>query len=375
MSPRHPRKNPGPGPLPAAEAPAPPGARETEPAPPGERLAYSVDEAARLTGLSRDLLYDEMRRGHLDYLKVGRRRLITRRTSSSSSASPPDPGRPRSATRPATCRRFAVPPDPGPQERPARDLALYEQLIRLGIAEADGRGSAIDHVTARRMALWLLPRSQEEAPFMRGLIRFARTGAVTHDLKRQLRLRARSPGHPNRPYAARLLQYAVARGTDLGPVGTDFAGICDQVDRADVMLIELREHVNDRSALPGPADPDTNGQQVIAMARHDPRSQTVGLILDAATANAAIHAISAQAADREAHTREIQQNSQHLPEDSYGRRNREAIAARETRIADRLRAVERAYRTALDPDATPAPDLIKMLPAADRISDRELELE
>ena len=44
----------------------------------GGRLAYSVDEAARLTGLSRDLLYDEMRRGHLTYVKVGRRRLITR---------------------------------------------------------------------------------------------------------------------------------------------------------------------------------------------------------------------------------------------------------------------------------------------------------
>jgi excisionase family DNA binding protein len=43
-----------------------------------ERLAYSVDEAARLTGLSRDLLYDEMRRGNLEYLKIGRRRLITR---------------------------------------------------------------------------------------------------------------------------------------------------------------------------------------------------------------------------------------------------------------------------------------------------------
>ena len=42
------------------------------------RLAYSVDEAARLTGLSRDLLYDEMRRGNLAYVKVGRRRLITR---------------------------------------------------------------------------------------------------------------------------------------------------------------------------------------------------------------------------------------------------------------------------------------------------------
>ena len=55
-----------------------PQASAPEPGPPAERLAYSVDEAARLTGLSRDLLYDEMRRGHLDYLKVGRRRLITR---------------------------------------------------------------------------------------------------------------------------------------------------------------------------------------------------------------------------------------------------------------------------------------------------------
>ena len=43
-----------------------------------ERLAYSVDEAAQLTGLSRDLLYGEMRRGHLNYIKIGRRRLITR---------------------------------------------------------------------------------------------------------------------------------------------------------------------------------------------------------------------------------------------------------------------------------------------------------
>lgn len=42
------------------------------------RLAYSVDEAAQITGLSRDLLYDEMRAGRLSYLKVGRRRIITR---------------------------------------------------------------------------------------------------------------------------------------------------------------------------------------------------------------------------------------------------------------------------------------------------------
>jgi hypothetical protein len=56
--------------------------RIPDPAPPGDdsaaaasqdlhggRLAYSVDEAARLTGLSRDLLYDEIRRGHLASVK------------------------------------------------------------------------------------------------------------------------------------------------------------------------------------------------------------------------------------------------------------------------------------------------------------------
>jgi hypothetical protein len=109
------------------------------------------------------------------------------------------------------------------------------------------------------------------------------------------------------------------------------------------------------------------------MARHDPASQTVSILLDAATANAAIHAISTQAADREARTRELQQYSQHLPEDSYGRSNRETIAARETRIATRLRAIERAYRTALDPESAPAPELGQIV-RADRTPDRELEL-
>ena len=76
MSPRRP------APGTAARVPGPnpetPQAMAAEPGLPAERLAYSVDEAARLTGLSRDLLYDEMRRGNLPYRKVGRRRLITR---------------------------------------------------------------------------------------------------------------------------------------------------------------------------------------------------------------------------------------------------------------------------------------------------------
>ena len=52
------------------------------------RLAYSVAEAAFITGLSRDLLYDQMRIGKLDYLKVGRRRIITRQMSLASVMGP-----------------------------------------------------------------------------------------------------------------------------------------------------------------------------------------------------------------------------------------------------------------------------------------------
>lgn len=67
-------------PLPALEADAAADANvaSRNADPPGERLAYSVAEAAFITGLSRDLLYDQMRAGKLAYLKVGRRRVITR---------------------------------------------------------------------------------------------------------------------------------------------------------------------------------------------------------------------------------------------------------------------------------------------------------
>ena len=57
--------------------------RKPEPADIPRRVSGSMPPgddttAASLTGLSRDLLYDEMRRGNLAYVKVGRRRLITR---------------------------------------------------------------------------------------------------------------------------------------------------------------------------------------------------------------------------------------------------------------------------------------------------------
>jgi excisionase family DNA binding protein len=76
MSPRQPRRSDS-RPV-TTTSPAPPEAGKPGPSPAAERLAYSVAEAARLTGLSRDLLYDEMRRGNLLYVKVGRRRVITR---------------------------------------------------------------------------------------------------------------------------------------------------------------------------------------------------------------------------------------------------------------------------------------------------------
>jgi excisionase family DNA binding protein len=61
-----------------AGSPVAPEPSEPEPVLDAERLAYSVQEAAQLTGLSRDLLYDQTRRGNLSYIKIGRRRLITR---------------------------------------------------------------------------------------------------------------------------------------------------------------------------------------------------------------------------------------------------------------------------------------------------------
>jgi len=258
---------------------------------------------------------------------------------------------------------------------PVRDLALYERLISDGIAAANRRGGVIDHITARRMAIWLL--SQQQSPdFTRGLIRFAQTGVVTRALKIQLGNYARSPGYPHRSKAARLREYVVARGTDLGPVGINFAAICDQIDQADTMLAGLRERAREGRGVPEPAWPDTGGQQPIVLARRDPDSRTFTLIMDAATANIAMHAIAAHAGEREAHVREVERSGRSLPESSYGQRNREAIAARETRVAARLRAVEQAYRTASEHDTEYRPsEPTRTLCSPERQLGRQSDLE
>jgi hypothetical protein len=266
---------------------------------------------------------------------------------------------------------------------PPLEMPVYERLIDQGTAEADRRAGPVDHVTARRLAIWLAAQPQDRN-FAQALAHFIRTGAITRDLGIELRRRARSD-HPHRPQAARLVQYAISRRRSLGPLGPGFSAACDQADQADAMLAERRDRIwqGGRKLR----EPRPVAIPLIARASRD--SRTVSLKLDPATASLVMAAIAAHAGEREAYARDVYQASRQLPEGSYGRQNREAIGAREMDAATRLRAIERAYHQAISPDPTITPDHATAIdheagpshdpaPAIDppgHLADREMELE
>jgi hypothetical protein len=172
------------------------------------------------------------------------------------------------------------------------------------------------------------------------------------------------------------MEYCVGRGADFGPISENFGRTCDQIDRADAMLGGLKEQVRSGDVvLNQEAEQETGELQTVALARRDPQNQTVTMILDDATANVAMHAVAAHASEREAHVREVERYGETLPEGSYGRRNREAIAAHERRVATRLRAVEQAYRTAVERDAVVSVPQPARTPSPEHRPDREMELE
>jgi hypothetical protein len=120
-------------------------------------------------------------------------------------------------------------------------------------------------------------------------------------------------------------------------------------------LAQFYDRVRQGRIHPGQTWPDTSGPRILALARRDPQNHTVTLVLDDTTASIAMFAIGTHADEGEAHIREVERIGRGMPEGSGGLRNRQAITARETRIAVRLGAVDEHIKAFTPPELTRTP--------------------
>ena len=220
-----------------------------------------------------------------------------------------------------------------PADQLLPDLALYERLIDEGVA-ARSRPRQPGRPRHRPAAGDLAGRPAAGTPFAQGLARFINTGVIHRELMTRLRIHARSATYADQPEAARLMQYCTARGTDLGPVADNFGAACHQMDRADLMLADLRDrNRHGTSAAPDRPRPIPADPLITVLARHDPDSQITTLVLDSVTADVAIYAIAAHAEEREAHLRQVQLTARTCPKAPTAEPTARLIADRETRIS------------------------------------------
>jgi type IV secretion system protein VirD4 len=118
------------------------------------------------------------------------------------------------------------------------------------------------------------------------------------------------------------------------------------------------------SVLPGPFE----GFDIAEFLRD---TGTLYLIAEAVSAEAPVAPLFAAMASEIHYAAAVEHYAEQFPKNSDGRRNRQAIAAREARVAARLKAVECAYRTAIERGTAIKPEPAPTV----RPGEYEMELE